>query len=99
MDEATANVDLDTDRMIQHAVRTKFSSCTVVMIAHRLQTVIDSDQILVLSDGQLVEDGHPHELLAKYFGEPELAVDDQVLQELRNQTLTVADVDLGAQSS
>lgn len=65
MDEATANVDMDTDRDIQRAVRSCFTSSTVLMIAHRLQTVIDCDTIIVLSNGKLVEIGHPHELLRK----------------------------------
>lgn len=63
MDEATANVDMDTDREIQRAIRKEFTDSTVLMIAHRLQTVIDCDVIIVLAAGKLVEIGHPHELL------------------------------------
>ena len=65
MDEATANIDLETDRYIQQAIRNEFTQSTVLMIAHRLITVIDCDAILVLSDGKLIEMGHPHELLSK----------------------------------
>jgi len=68
LDEATANVDLETDGLIQDAVRTKFQGCTVIMIAHRLHTVIDCDQILVLGDGRVVEQGAPHTLLQKHGG-------------------------------
>jgi len=65
MDEATANVDMDTDREIQNAIRHEFKDSTVLMIAHRLQTIIDCDIVLVLADGEVVEMGHPHELLSR----------------------------------
>ena len=54
---------MDTDREIQRAIRKEFTSSTVLMIAHRLQTVIDCDVIMVLSKGVLTEFGHPFELL------------------------------------
>ncbi|CAM4809475.1 unnamed protein product [Rotaria magnacalcarata] len=63
IDEATANVDHRTDELIQLAIRKKFVSCTVLTIAHRLRTIIDSDKILVLSSGQVVEFAAPYELL------------------------------------
>ena len=63
MDEATANVDMDTEGLIQQKIQEKFSSCTVVTIAHRLETVIESDRILVLREGEAIEFGHPHDLL------------------------------------
>ena len=67
-DEATAHVDHHTDAVIQKAIRTKFKGRTVVMIAHRLHTIIDCDIVLVLDAGQLVEAGHPHQLLSKAEG-------------------------------
>lgn len=47
MDEATANVDAATDKFIQATIRTKFAHCTVLTIAHRLHTVMDSDRVSV----------------------------------------------------
>lgn len=63
LDEATANIDSHTDELIQHTLRTKFTDCTVLTIAHRLNTIIDSNRILVLDAGQIVEFGSPYELL------------------------------------
>ena len=57
MDEATANVDNETDRLIQETVKTKFQGCTLLIIAHRLRTVIDSDKILVVDKGMCKEFG------------------------------------------
>eukprot|EP01004_Peranema_trichophorum_P003532 NODE_2514_length_1561_cov_48.312935_g2165_i0.p1 GENE.NODE_2514_length_1561_cov_48.312935_g2165_i0~~NODE_2514_length_1561_cov_48.312935_g2165_i0.p1 ORF type:complete len:472 (-),score=85.77 NODE_2514_length_1561_cov_48.312935_g2165_i0:146-1510(-) len=64
MDEATSAVDSLTDSLIQDTVRTEFVGCTVVTIAHRINTVIDYDLILVLGDGEVVEFGAPSALLS-----------------------------------
>mmetsp|Transcript_119426 Transcript_119426/g.166612 ORF Transcript_119426/g.166612 Transcript_119426/m.166612 type:complete len:140 (+) Transcript_119426:2668-3087(+) len=63
LDEATANVDLETDNFIQQTLREKFKDCSVLIIAHRLATVIDADRILVMAKGQGQEYDHPLRLL------------------------------------
>ncbi|GFS27775.1 multidrug resistance-associated protein 4 [Elysia marginata] len=65
IDEATANVDPITDELIQQTIRNKFRECTVLTIAHRLHTIIDSDRIMVLNAGRIVEMGTPTDLLSK----------------------------------
>lgn len=64
LDEATAAVDLGTDSLIQTTIRSEFSQCTVITIAHRLHTIMDSDKIMVLDNGKIVEYGSPEELLS-----------------------------------
>ncbi|KAJ8954547.1 hypothetical protein NQ318_000781, partial [Aromia moschata] len=68
MDEATANVDQYTDELIQKAVRKNFKDCTVLTIAHRIHTIIDSDKVLVMDDGRVAEYDHPYKLLQNEGG-------------------------------
>ena len=65
MDEATSNVDSETDAFIQQCIRREFKDATIITIAHRLSTVADYDKIVVLSNGKIVEMGSPYELLIK----------------------------------
>ncbi|KAJ2060840.1 ATP-binding cassette glutathione S-conjugate transporter ycf1 [Coemansia sp. S146] len=65
LDEATVNVDLETDKSIQELISTEFSDCTVLTIAHRLDTIMNSHRIILMDKGTIAEIGTPQELLAK----------------------------------
>ena len=62
MDEATSAVDQETDALIQAAIKQHFGDATMLTIAHRLNTILDSDKILVLENGRVLEFGTPDEL-------------------------------------
>ncbi|XP_035829636.1 multidrug resistance-associated protein 1-like, partial [Aplysia californica] len=64
LDEATAGVDMETDGLIQKTIRREFRACTVLTIAHRLNTVLDYDRIMVLDSGHIKEMDSPRNLLA-----------------------------------
>ncbi|GLD66488.1 canalicular multispecific organic anion transporter 1, partial [Lates japonicus] len=65
LDEATAAVDLETDNLIQNTIRKEFSHCTVLTIAHRLHSIMDSSRVMVLDAGKIVEIDSPSNLLKK----------------------------------
>ena len=68
MDEATASIDQKTDRVIQNVIKHQMDGVTVITIAHRLDTIIQYDKILVLGDGKKLEEGTPEDLLQNEGG-------------------------------
>ena len=68
LDEATSNLDAESDSRIQSLLRRDFGRVTLLTIAHRLKTIIDYDTVLVLSKGRLVEQGSPAALLERPEG-------------------------------
>ena len=77
---------METDALIQATIKRRFSHCTVLTVAHRLDTIIQSDRILVLSEGRAVEFGHPLELLqneGEHFSSMVAATGKEKAQSLR----------------
>ncbi|KAG5671138.1 hypothetical protein PVAND_001351 [Polypedilum vanderplanki] len=64
LDEATAAIDIETDELIQKTIRMQFNDCTILTIAHRLNTIMDSDRIIVLDKGEIAEFDSPDALLS-----------------------------------
>ncbi len=65
MDEATANIDMKTEEIIQKAINEILNKSTVITIAHRIKTILHYDRILVLSNGELAEYNSPKVLLSR----------------------------------
>ena len=63
LDEATSNVDMQTDSFIQKVIREKFTDTTVITIAHRLNTIADYDKVIVMKRGKITEQGAPWQLI------------------------------------
>ncbi|NBW81465.1 ATP-binding cassette domain-containing protein [bacterium] len=68
LDEATANVDNQTDALIQQTIQGEFRHCTIITIAHRLHTVMNSDRIVVMQSGRIVECAPPRVLMSDKSG-------------------------------
>uniref|UniRef100_A0A5S6QET3 ABC-type glutathione-S-conjugate transporter n=1 Tax=Trichuris muris TaxID=70415 RepID=A0A5S6QET3_TRIMR len=68
LDEATAAVDLETDDLIQRTIRSYFADCTILTIAHRLNTIMDSNRVMVLDAGRIAEFDTPANLLSNPGG-------------------------------
>ena len=65
LDEATASVDVETDAKIQETIRRVFKEQTVIIIAHRLNTIMNTDRIMVMDSGKVIEFDTPANLCAK----------------------------------
>ncbi|MCU1405242.1 MAG: transporter, partial [Glaciihabitans sp.] len=64
LDEATASLDIPSERLVQHGLQTLLADRTAIIIAHRLSTVAIADRVLVMEHGRIVEDGTPADLIA-----------------------------------
>jgi ATP-binding cassette subfamily B protein len=86
LDEATSSIDTETEQVVQKALRKSLKGRTSIIIAHRLSTIVDSDRIVVMKDGKLIEDGNHISLMNKkgYYYElymnqfKELDIDKQI---------------------
>lgn len=65
LDEATVSTDNTTDAILQTIIRKEFADCTVITVAHRIPTVMDSDMVVAISDGEMVECDHPLKLMER----------------------------------
>lgn len=68
LDEATSRTDKDTDAIIQRVIRDWFRGCTLIVIAHRLESIMDFDKVIVLDKGSVVEVGKPEDLSKRVGG-------------------------------
>ncbi len=83
LDEATANIDTETELLIQDSLEKMMNIGTMLMVAHRLSTIRHADNIIVLSDGEIVEEGNHEQLLAlggRYYGLHQLMADEERLR-------------------
>ena len=65
LDEATASLDVENETEVQQALSRLLASKTVIVIAHRMRTVMGADRVVVLEEGRVAEQGSPQELMAR----------------------------------
>lgn len=90
LDEATASVDLRTDALLQTSLQCAMGGATVITIAHRLATIAGYDRVLVMHDGEIVEDGSPFNLLNNtdsYFGNLARELGNEGLADLKEMAM------------
>ncbi len=86
LDEATANVDVETDAFIQKTIMKKFKDCTVLTVAHRLITIANYDKVMVIDNGQVAEHNSPYELLVEKIGDNEITKQNGIFAEMVKST-------------
>lgn len=86
LDEATANVDVETDNFIQRAIMEKFKDCTVLTIAHRLITIANYDKVVVIDDGRVAEYDSPYSLLVQNIGDTQITRKEGMFSEMVRST-------------
>ncbi len=86
LDEATANVDIETDAFIQRTIMRKFKECTVLTIAHRLVTIANYDKVVVMDNGRVAEYDSPYKLLVEHIGDEQITNTKSVFAEMVKST-------------
>uniref|UniRef100_A0A672TVD4 ATP binding cassette subfamily C member 6 n=1 Tax=Strigops habroptila TaxID=2489341 RepID=A0A672TVD4_STRHB len=84
LDEATASVDMETDNLVQSTIKREFHNCTILTIAHRLHTVMDSERVLVLDTGRILEYDTPHNLLQRKGAFSEMVAEAGIRRDKEN---------------
>ncbi|XP_073159954.1 multidrug resistance-associated protein 1-like isoform X3 [Lepidochelys kempii] len=84
LDEATASVDMETDNLVQSTIRREFHNCTVLTVAHRLHTIMDSERVLVLGSGRIIEFDTPHNLLLQQGVFSKMVAEAGITQDTNN---------------
>jgi len=86
LDEATANVDVETDNLIQKTIMEKFKDCTVLTVAHRLITIANYDRVVVIDDGNVAEYDTPYALLVENLGDREITRKNSLFADMVKST-------------